>query len=314
MSEINPFFDDFINDEFFTLLSQNMEKITPQMTTDQFCHDCNHKECTKKPPETIGRFEDPKFPPFTYYFNNYGFRSNDFDPDTAKENFLFAGCSNTFGIGLPIEFTWSHQFNSLFNKTNFFSLGVNSASIDAIIHNINVYINKIGIPKGIVILFPDLWRFLTRVDFSTEEHGKFSQWSNIGRNGIKNQIIGEHPKQEMNFVYSMFETNSVLRAYHGLYALELLCKKLNIPLLWSTWSSEFNKYADAVLNEKLNCYGNLLNEVNFTDYKKFEKVQKENKSIYWTQNREVHPNGAQHLMWAEGLYRLWNKKYPDFEK
>lgn len=313
MTELPNLFDEFVNEEFFTLLSPNYEKITPGLVTDNFCQDCNHIGCVNKTNQIKGNFTDPKFTKFTYNFNNYCFRSDDFDSLLAEDNFLFAGCSNTFGIGMPIEFSWSNMLNKKLGKTKHFNLGVNSASADVVIHNVNVYINKIGKPKAIIMLLPDPWRFLTKAVFETDDRGSYVQWTNIGKYGILNKLIGKHPKNNMHYVSDMFESNSVLRTYQSLYALELLCKKLEIPLLWSTWSSVFNDYCTQMLSDKLYGYGNLLNEVNSDDFKNFKEISKIEKSIYWSQNREGHPNGGQHFIWSEAMYRLLVRKYPQFE-
>lgn len=57
--------------------------------------------------KTIYKPED-----FIYKFNNYGFRCDDFnDWQNYPHRILYAGCSLTEGVGLPIDATWPKLFH-----------------------------------------------------------------------------------------------------------------------------------------------------------------------------------------------------------
>ena len=80
---------------------------------------------------------------FTYKLNNRGFRSQHFKELNKKDfNILIAGCSNTFGYGLPNEFTWPNLItNKLKNKflnknVEMFNISGPGHSIPLIIRNI----------------------------------------------------------------------------------------------------------------------------------------------------------------------------------
>ena len=46
--------------------------------------------------------------PYSYSINSCGFRTQEFKKYSKNSlKILFAGCSNTFGEGLPLEYTWS---------------------------------------------------------------------------------------------------------------------------------------------------------------------------------------------------------------
>jgi hypothetical protein len=47
-----------------------------------------------------------------YSFNNYGFRSEEFD---TTPSILYLGCSFTVGIGLRIEHTWPYLVSTAMN-------------------------------------------------------------------------------------------------------------------------------------------------------------------------------------------------------
>ena len=63
--------------------------------------------------------ENGKGPKFQYRLNSNGFRSDHFKKlDTSNINILFAGCSFTFGEGLPEEYTWPRLLeNNIKHKT-----------------------------------------------------------------------------------------------------------------------------------------------------------------------------------------------------
>jgi hypothetical protein len=46
---------------------------------------------------------------FTYQFNSHGFRCDEFIQSDADLRILFLGCSNTVGIGIPVEDCFAHR-------------------------------------------------------------------------------------------------------------------------------------------------------------------------------------------------------------
>lgn len=98
----------------------------------------------------------------SYKTNNYGHRCDDFKKlDSNKKNILFAGCSATFGQGLPDNFRWSRKvYNSLDvpNKGDFHCLGIMGASVEILTTNIIKYCAEFGNPDIICISFADFTR------------------------------------------------------------------------------------------------------------------------------------------------------------
>ena len=48
-----------------------------------------------------------------YYYNNFGYRSSDWH---AGSSILAVGCSNTFALGVPIEYSWPQILSTKINK------------------------------------------------------------------------------------------------------------------------------------------------------------------------------------------------------
>lgn len=68
----------------------------------------NFNTFTKKESEAVYNFY--KGQPFTYKFNNYGFRTPDNLTKKQAGN-VYLGCSHTAGVGLPFDETWVSQLN-----------------------------------------------------------------------------------------------------------------------------------------------------------------------------------------------------------
>lgn len=162
---------------------------------------------------------------YTYKYNNYGYRSIEFSNDV---DILTAGCSHTFGSGLPFEYTWSQQLQKLMPNKKIATLAWPGYSIQKIISSIFIYFKKIGNPKMIICNFPDFYRMLFLLK---DSHIICGYYSNIE----DNIFFDKKDKKELK--------NSIPSPYWGFYLsydyilmLEQYCSSNNISLIWSTWS------------------------------------------------------------------------------
>lgn len=159
----------------------------------------------------------------TYVMNNYTHRCEDFNKlDTSKHNILFAGCSATFGDGLPYKNTWDYILYDQLSKTNnlgpFNSLSYPGGSVSKIITNILKYCNSFGMPNEIYLMLPDYSR---NVIFDKNDNS-FSSTISIDyfQNKILNNMIPENLFFEFQNYYRM---------------LEIFCKTNNIKLVSCSW-------------------------------------------------------------------------------
>lgn len=78
---------------------------------------------TKEQYERVSKTMDIPYGPndITYKFNNYGFRCDDFNSwENYPYRILFAGCSMTEGIGVPLEDLWAKKLHTkIVNKIGF---------------------------------------------------------------------------------------------------------------------------------------------------------------------------------------------------
>jgi len=96
----------------------------------------------------------------TYEFNNLGHRCKNLDDIDQSNYILFTGCSNTVGIGLELEKTYSYIVADKLG-CDYYNLALGATGIDAMMHNLSLWLGKIKErPKAIVIQWPNEARFL----------------------------------------------------------------------------------------------------------------------------------------------------------
>ena len=69
-------------------------------------------------------------PPIKYYLNKYGFRSDEFSEEECRESITFIGCSNTVGLGIHKEDTWTARVAKELNLREI-NLGICAGSTDS---------------------------------------------------------------------------------------------------------------------------------------------------------------------------------------
>lgn len=169
-----------------------------------------------------------------YEYNSLGFRSEEFTRDHSGDHILFAGCSETEGVGGNLDSVWSYMVYSELSKNNevsgFFNLARYGWGYDIIISNIMAYINHYGKPDQIFILFPNL--------------GRFYQWENSDSDVEIFYYKGAIPnnskeKSSWKRKISIEEQRSNFIIFTMLVKLfEDYCISNNIDLKWSTWDRE----------------------------------------------------------------------------
>lgn len=182
------------------------------------------------PPEQVlkGR-EDSKV---EYRYNSELFRSDEFIKDHNGLHILFAGCSNTEGVGSNIEDTWSYLVYQEFTKQNkvsgYFNLGKGGYGWHKIISNCVTYINKYGAPDYLFINMPNILR--NYIWNENELQYSYRQKLPYGDVGMEhNDYFNENKStvEEHRKNYPIFLTSWILFVEY--------CKSLNIKLLWTTW-------------------------------------------------------------------------------
>ncbi len=183
--------------------------------------------------DNIGDFREiDKEISFNYKINYNGFRSQHFKKlDSNKINILTAGCSHSFGYGLPEELRWQSFLKNNLNNNNldFYDLSAPGGSIRLIIRNIISFIRNYGKPEYIFVIFPDFAR-----DFMYNEHKNNFQSVNANSQFLTRK--DEQPKIFNEYSKSFNEYDAIMKCIEHIWALEEICSFAGIKLNWSTWS------------------------------------------------------------------------------
>ncbi len=215
-----------------------------------------------------------------YKLNNYLFRSDDFSKESSNDNFLFAGCSQTVTLGLPLELGWAHKVNSSFNSKEYINISGVGLAIDAIISNIVHYIDIFGNPKAVLALFPDHYRV-------TE---------------IKHNIVTTDwlDPREYDKNVDRIE-DAIFKDYLSFKNLEMICKANNIPLVYSSWQPHTAKVIKKLTEKSFLENGFDIYENIDIDPKLFLKKNSKYPH-YWEHARDgVHCGERDNLMFAQSF-------------
>jgi hypothetical protein len=172
-----------------------------------------------------------------YYFNSLGYRSDEFTNHHDGQHVLFAGCSETEGVGGNLDAIWAYiMYTKLSEKTKlsgFFNLSKGGWAHETIIPNIMEYIKEYGKPDKIYMMLPNIARrfewFNDNKDFERYKHVLHTPfWAKkdiTDTNGItrKRQIIEDQRSMIPPFVILV-------------KLFEEYCASNSIELLWSSWS------------------------------------------------------------------------------
>lgn len=267
---------------------QAIEKNT---TYDGVCPDCNHYgDCAIVRKGHI--YPDPLI---SYKINNYGYRSDDITKEDANNNFIFSGCSNTFGIGVPLESIWAHQVNEELGGDKFINLGMNSGSHKTIVYDIYSYIRNFGKPKGVFILFPNMER---QIGFSDDSD------TNIF------VLVYRKPRdrEDMQKIKDAIPNEVALfEFYQTVMMLEDYLEELEIPLVWTTWDDELNK--NILKTKGFRNYVNMKNEDILAKTVSIGKPEKF-KNRYWEIARDLSHMGTKaHMFYTQLFLDGWRSKY-----
>ena len=208
-----------------------------------------------------------------YYINSHGFRGKEI---SDKQDMVIAGCSFTFGSGVPEEKIWGVQVaNNM--SLSYSNLGYPGASILSIINSIFAYFKEYGNPKFLICLFPDLDRIQLPVDNKIWT----SKSDRINKN-LSRIFLGEHHYDLPKYSKSPHYIENVMPlsvprwiSIKYIQILEQYCKSSNIKLVWSTWDNRFlppliesNEFNFLINTENIEkeinnrCHVNLKNDFN----------------------------------------------------
>jgi hypothetical protein len=184
----------------------------------------------------IGHLLRVRGPEVIYKINKDGYRTKHFEPfDNSKDTILFAGCSYTFGEGLPNEYTWPELVAKNFNNPDYYNIAYMGMSISHIIKNVYSFIRLYGKPKHLFICFPDMQR---NIYYSEKLQSYIKAY-------VSTAFIGSDDKDREKYTLQFIPENNLVSATTQISALEDYCAEAGINLIWTTWvDSDYEIYKD----------------------------------------------------------------------
>lgn len=137
---------------------KDKEEFENRLMMDKIFTFTNRHVPTTKKAEIIDQFDNYEL---EYSLNSDGFRCEEFKNNHKDLHILFAGCSNTFGVGTEYEKTWAYlTYKKIMKEKNneYYNIGAPGSSIFEIIINVYKYIKEFGTPDIIFLLLPDMER------------------------------------------------------------------------------------------------------------------------------------------------------------
>lgn len=242
-----------------------------------------------------------------YNYNSLGFRSDEFTKDHDGLHVLFAGCSETEGVGGSLDSCWSYltyrQLQKEQNISGFFNLARYGWGYDVIISNIMTYIKKYGKPDKIFVLFPNIGRFYKWQE-TVDDYEIFNYFGSVPNSvdsfkkdeSWKRKITVE--QQRSNFIIFTMMVK----------LFEDYCNSNSIDLVWGTWDRE-----DELNYENVSVFANYIKMANETEFIKKNKdffVKEIEVKKDWERKRDGHAGYLYHYLWSQCfLGRIDTKEY-----
>lgn len=169
-----------------------------------------------------------------YSYNNEWFRSDNFvKKHPEKHHVLFAGCSESEGVGGNLETVWTKMLHESLNKKHnvggFYSIARAGFGWQKIITNFTIYVKKYGAPSHLFVLMPNIDRMFDWIEESLtwRYSQKVSAFIDLPTSGVHAKDIPsgpEHMKMLIDFTVSW-------------KLFEEYCESIGTNLLWSTWDT-----------------------------------------------------------------------------
>lgn len=194
---------------------------------------CEHKECDES---------------IIYKYNNEYYRCDDFINMHDGLHILFAGCSETEGVGGSIENTWTNKLYKEISKSNkvdgFYSIARAGYGWQKIITNFQIYANKYGFPEFFFVLLPNIGRQY-KYDYNNEPSmGTFRYYQLYQQNYYINDGLCITDDNKKISIKDAHKSNLILlEEYYKLLLdfkiswelFENFCNVNGTKMLWSTY-------------------------------------------------------------------------------
>ncbi len=247
-------------------------------------HGVEEKKFSFIPPETNNGEDDGTV---EYLYNDEYFRCDNFIKEHKDTHVLFAGCSETEGVGGNLDACWAYMTYRELEKTNkmsgYFNIAKSGFGWQKIITNTMIYIKKYGAPNYLFILLPDNNRNFNW--YEQENYWRYEQKWDLD--------VVSHQRNLIDLIVSW-------RLF-----IEF-CKVQNIELIWTCWGGDPEYYQKATLDNFIEIddksYRDSINRLTSNEMKMSNLRRK----------RDGHSGFITHKVWSlKFLEEIKSRKYED---
>jgi hypothetical protein len=204
-------------------------------------------------PEAINSFGK------SYTINEMGYRGEEFGTDPAE--IVTAGCSQTWGSGIPDEFIWPQILAKRTNK-KVDNVAYYGKSIPGIVEILFCYFREIGNPKYVFVAFPDLYRMLfpttanlmhTKNVLVESEYPEKDQPMIANTNLGETRLYSQKPKYFKTPYFMEEVMTGEITIWQGLQYIQMLqkyCDAAGIILKYGTWDISAYHFFKAIDTDK----------------------------------------------------------------
>ena len=192
----------------------------------------------------------------SYRLNSYGYRDAEY---TGPVDIIAAGCSQTFGQGVPEQWRWSNLLGEKLNMS-VATVALPGWSAMGAINGVMSYILNYGKPKIVALYLPDFFRFdyvrnprilFDDVDVDVSEREDPEYRIDIGHSMHVKKLprISKRPHRTEHVINpesTVFFNGQILKFF-----LEY-CKEADIEVVWSSWDGAVKELVDYIKNIKFN--------------------------------------------------------------
>ena len=268
------------NEGIFTKSSAVLDVFFQQF--DKTWHqDTPEKKFSFVPPEKNNGEDDGKV---EYLYNDEYFRCDNFTKEHKDTHVLFAGCSETEGVGGNLDACWAYMTYKELEKTHkmsgYFNIAKSGFGWQKIITNTMVYIQKYGAPNYLFIILPDNNR-------NFKWHEERQCWGYMQKWDLD---VLSHQRNLIDLVVSW---RLFLR----------FCELQKIKVLWTTWArNDGAYYREASLDYFFEVnHSAFKDSINALTSSEMERTDLEKK-------RDGHSGFAMHRAWSWTFLEEINKR------
>ena len=194
------------------------------------------KHFTVNPAESQQAFGTLDDGEVTYDYNSDWFRCDEFTTEhPEKYHIVFAGCSETEGVGSPLETAWAKivhtRLKEKFDVGGYYNLGKSGQGWHKVISSFLVYIKKYGKPTHFFVLLPNVARDYVWSD----ERQTWNYQQKLPFTSNKKHL----PEEMVDQVTTLDQYRDAFVHFSLAWKLfEAFCNASNIKLICSSWNYE----------------------------------------------------------------------------